>query len=100
LAKAYSRFAAEFPASTFSRINPSGYVESQGSFTLRLAAEMRPRLGLHCPVELQKQIHFPEPRVRINTDPIDADALGWNESSAWDKMAEYYQSLEEAPENL
>ena len=100
LAKAYSRFAAEFPESTFSRINPSGYIESQGSFTLRLAAEMRPRLGLLCPVELQKQIDFPEPRVRINTDPPDTDALGWNESIAWDEMAEYYQRLEAAPEHL
>jgi UDP-glucose 4-epimerase len=100
LAKAYARFAAEFPESTFSRINPSGYVESQGSFTLRLAREMRPRLGLLCPVELQRQIEFPEPRVRINTDPPDTDALGWNESIAWDEMAEYYQRLEAASEHL
>jgi nucleoside-diphosphate-sugar epimerase len=100
LAKVYSRFAAEFPESTFSRINPSGYVESQGSFTLRLAREMRPRLGLLCPVELQKQIDFPEPRIRINTDPTDTDALGWNESTAWDEMAEYYQRLKAASEHL
>ena len=61
---------------------------------------MRPRLGLLCPVELQKQIDFPEPRVRINTDPPDTDALGWTESIAWDEMAEYYQRLEAAPEHL
>jgi UDP-glucose 4-epimerase len=94
LAKVYSQFAAEFPESIFSRINPSGYIESQGSFTLRLAAEMRPRLGLLCPVEFQKQLEFPEPRVRINTDPPDIGALGWNESIAWDEMADYYQRLE------
>ena len=28
-----------------------------------------PRLGFPCPVELKKQVDFPEPRVRINTDP-------------------------------
>jgi UDP-glucose 4-epimerase len=91
LAKVYARFAGEFPAAGFSRINPSGYVESQGAFTLRMAREMRPRLGLPCPVELKKQVDFPEPRVRINTDPPDADALGWDESAAWDEMARYYQ---------
>jgi hypothetical protein len=91
LAKAYTRFAEEFPATGFTRINPSGYAESQGAFTLRMAQEMRPRLGLPCLVELRKQIDFPEPRVRINTDSPDPDALGWNESTAWDEMAQYYQ---------
>ena len=61
LAKAYARFAQEIPAAGFARTNPSGYVESQGAFTLRLAQEMRPRLGLPCPVELKKQVDFPEP---------------------------------------
>ena len=93
LAKVYARFATEFPATGFSRINPSGYAESQGAFTLRLAQEMRPRLGLPCPVELKKQIDFPEPRIRINTDLPDVDVLGWNESAAWDAMACYYQRL-------
>jgi nucleoside-diphosphate-sugar epimerase len=91
LAKAYARFAAEVPAVGFARINPSGYAESQGAFTLRLATEMRPRLGLPCPVELKKQTDFSEPRVRISTDVVDADALGWDESAAWDEMARYYQ---------
>ena len=77
----------------FSRTNPSGYAESQGAFTLRLAQEMRPRLGLPCPVELKKQVDFPEPRVRINTDPANADIVGWDESAAWDEMAQYYQRL-------
>jgi len=91
LAKVYAQFAEEFPATGFTRINPSGYVESQGAFTLRLAQEMRPRLRLPCPVELKKQVDFPEPRVRINTDPPNADALDWDESAAWDQMARYFQ---------
>jgi nucleoside-diphosphate-sugar epimerase len=94
LAKVYARFAVESPAQSFARINPSGYAGSQGDFTLRLAQEMRPRLGLPCPVELKKQVDFSEPRVRINTDLPDADALGWDESAAWDDMARYYQRLQ------
>jgi nucleoside-diphosphate-sugar epimerase len=91
LAKAYAQFAKEFPTTGFTRINPSGYAESQGAFTVRIAQEMRPRLGVLCPVELMKQVDFPEPRVRINTDPPDTDALGWDESNAWDEMARYFQ---------
>ena len=93
LAKVYARFAVEFPVSEFTRINPSGYAESQGAFTLRLAQEMRPRLKLSCPVELKKQVDFAEPRVRINTDLPDADTLGWDESVAWDEMARYYEHV-------
>jgi nucleoside-diphosphate-sugar epimerase len=91
LARAYARFAAEVPDKGFARLNPSGYVESQGAFTLRFAAELRPRLGLPCPVELKKQTDFPEPRVRINTDVPDAAALGWSEEEAWDELARYYR---------
>lgn len=92
LAKAYARFAAELPAAPgFTRINPSGYAESQGAFALRLAQEMRPRLDLPCPVELKRQTEFPEPRVRVNTDIPDAAALGWDESAAWDDYARYYR---------
>jgi UDP-glucose 4-epimerase len=93
LAKAYVQFVQELPASGFTRINPSGYAESQGSFTLRLAREMGPRLGLPCPVELKKQVDFTEPRIRINTDPPNANALGWDESAAWDELAHYYRQL-------
>jgi UDP-glucose 4-epimerase len=93
LSKEYVRFAGELPASGFVRRNPCGYVESQGAFTLRLAEAMRPRLGLACPVELAKQVDFPEPRVRINTDVPDAQALGWDESAAWDGFADYYKGL-------
>ncbi len=91
LAKAYARFASDLPESPgFLKINPMGYAESQGAFTIRLANELRPRLNLPCEVELKKQTAFPEPRVRINTDVLDVDALGWDESAAWDELAEYY----------
>ncbi|MBK7644924.1 MAG: NAD(P)-dependent oxidoreductase [Planctomycetes bacterium] len=93
LAKEYVRFAKGLPAEGFARCNPSGYVESQGAFTLRLAEAMRPRLGLACAVALARQTEFPEPRVRINTDQPDAAALGWDEQRAWDEFAQYYRAL-------
>jgi UDP-glucose 4-epimerase len=41
-------------------------------------------------LELGEQTEFPEPPVRINTDLLDAAALGWDESAAWDSFVEYY----------
>jgi hypothetical protein len=49
------------------------------------------------------QADFAEPMVRINADPLDVVHLGWNESSAWDEIADYYSSqlpiaiIEESP---
>jgi UDP-glucose 4-epimerase len=94
LAKAYARFAeslASVRAPGFHKLNPSGYAESQGAFALRVAQEMRPRLNLPCPVDLKRQTDFPEPRVRINTDVLPPEELGWDESAAWDDYARYYQ---------
>lgn len=91
LARAYARFAEALPASGFVKINPSGYIESQGTFALRFAQEMRSRLSLACAVELKPQTDFSEPRIRVNTDVPDAAALGWNETEAWDQVARFYQ---------
>jgi nucleoside-diphosphate-sugar epimerase len=91
LAKAYARFAERSPGVGFARTNPSGYVESQGDFTRRVARELRPRLGVACEVVLDEQKDFPEPRVRINTEPADVDGLAWSESRAWDDFAESYR---------
>jgi len=97
LAKVYVQFVRNLgDVSGFTKINPSGYVESQGAFALRMAAEMRRRLNLPCLVELRKQTDFAEPRARINTDFPDVGALGWDESTAWDELAAYYQ---QAPMN-
>ena len=98
LARAYVRFAGGLPATAdFTKLNPSGYSESQGAFTLRLASEMRSRLGVPCAVELKKQTEFPEPRVRINTDLLDAQTLGWDEAGAWDELARWYRPIASAP---
>jgi nucleoside-diphosphate-sugar epimerase len=94
LAKAYCRFAESLEAiKGFHKINPCGYIESQGAFTLRVAREVQARLSLPCPVELKPQTEFPEPWIRINTDVPDAGALGWDESAAWDDFTNYYLQL-------
>jgi nucleoside-diphosphate-sugar epimerase len=93
LAKAYVHFATELPEQPgLSRLGPSGYVESQGSFAGRVAGEMRGRLNVECGLNLTRQAEFDEPRIRINTDPVDADRLGWDEAEAWDEFAAYYQA--------
>jgi UDP-glucose 4-epimerase len=94
LAKVYVKFVESLPAAAgFTRINPSGYAESQGSFALRFAREMQPRLRLACNVEMKQQTDFSEPRVRINTDVPDVSALGWDEKTAWDGIADYYRQV-------
>ena len=92
LAKAYAHFAATL-AIGISRINPSGYIESQGSFTHRLANAIRERLGLKCEFVLKSQSHFSEPLIRINTDVINGEGLNWSEEKAWDEFAAYYAKL-------
>jgi nucleoside-diphosphate-sugar epimerase len=89
LAKCYAQYAMSLPDGV-TRFNPSGYVESQGSFTQRVAGEMQNRVGLKCAFELKPQAHFQEPHTRINTDLSDAKKLNWNETTAWDELADYY----------
>jgi nucleoside-diphosphate-sugar epimerase len=91
LARAYAVFAGRLARCAGPlRLLPSGYVESVGRFAERFAREMGPRLGIDCPLELRAQTEFREPRVRINTDPLDAERLGWSEAQAWDELAAYY----------
>jgi len=92
LAKVYAHFIAMLPSGV-SRIGPSGYIESQGAFTHRIADEMRKRLGLKCEFVLKTQTEFSEPRIRINTDVADTGNLNWSEMAAWDELASYYKDL-------
>lgn len=92
LAGAYARFAGQLSADGgFHRHNPSGYAESQGAFARRFAQEMEPRFGIPCPVTFADQREFPEPRVRINTEPVAHLFPEWCEQKAWDELAEYYR---------
>ena len=91
LARAYAQFVEGLESTPgFQRLGPTGYVSTQAEFVRRFAAELEPRLGISCPVEIAEQTEFPEPRVRINIDVPDATALGWSEAQAWDELAEYY----------
>jgi UDP-glucose 4-epimerase len=91
LARAYASFVpATAGGPAFRRTNPSGYVESQGAFAQRFAAEIGPRLGLDAKVVLMEQNDFSEPMVRINTEPAER-ANGWSETQAWDDIASFYR---------
>jgi hypothetical protein len=73
------------------RLNPSGYVESQGG------DELAARLGLPCRLKFVTQMEYPEPPMRINTDLLDADALVSSEQKAWDAFVAF--SCEPRPDN-
>ncbi|MBT8422435.1 MAG: NAD(P)-dependent oxidoreductase [Gammaproteobacteria bacterium] len=93
LSLAYRDFAEQvMEQQGLHKLNPSGYIETQGAFAERFAAAMRERLSMACELDLQTQTDFPEPRERYNTDPIDAGALGWDEAAAWDEIATYYDA--------
>jgi UDP-glucose 4-epimerase len=93
LALAYADFAKRVATTgTSEKLGPIGYAESQGAFTQRFAAAMRPRLGLDCGVRLLNQAEFSEPLARINTHKIATGLLGWLENEAWDAVAHYYQT--------
>ena len=91
LAAAYAEFAASVAGGAgFTRRNPSGYVEQQGAFAQRFAAEIGTRTGLRCLVLLRRQTEFTEPAVRINTEPAAPAIPAWSEAAAWDAVAEAY----------
>jgi nucleoside-diphosphate-sugar epimerase len=91
LAKAYADFALQTVNSRRAgRNGPSFYVESQGAFAERFAREIGQRVTIPCRVKVGIQTDFAEPLVRINTDPVDTERLGWIEAEAWDQLADYY----------
>jgi UDP-glucose 4-epimerase len=68
-----------------------GYVETQGALAERFVDAMRNRLGCDCGVQLMQQTDFSEPLTRVNTNPIDAEALGGSEGRVWDGIADYHR---------
>jgi UDP-glucose 4-epimerase len=94
LADVYAKFAAQAAASPpggFLKIGPSGYPESQGAFALRVAREVRARLGWKCELDLARQEDFSEPLARLNRDPAARLVPAWNETAAWDAFVKYYE---------
>jgi len=93
LAASYAKFVGEMSAGKGrDKLNPSGYVETQGAFAERFAAAMRPRLGMECAIELGVQTDFSEPLMRVNVDSAARYVGGWNEAAAWDEAAEGYRT--------
>lgn len=92
LAEVYLCFALQLadPASAKLKINPSGYIETQGAFAQRMAQEVRLRTGWACALELPPQQDFSEPLKRVNTDPARHMVPAWNETSAWDSFVNFY----------
>ena len=76
---------------SFRKVNPSGYVESQGAFALRVAREVKARTGWACEVDLARQEDFSEPLMRVNHEPAAQVFPGWNECAAWDAFVEFYR---------
>jgi nucleoside-diphosphate-sugar epimerase len=92
LASVYDRFARQVAAMRdgVAKINPSGYVETQGAFAQRVAGEVRRRLGWPCELDLAKQEDFSEPLRRVNTDAAALLVPAWNEGQAWDEFVKFY----------
>lgn len=95
LAYCYVKFCNEFNSSNsaYLKINPSGYIESQGQFTKRFAEEISRRLNITPEFELLQQTEFAEPLVRINKEPAFEFYKEWSESEAWDQLAAYYKEF-------
>ena len=92
LAAAYAKFVGDMGAGKGrEKLNPSGYVETQGAFAERFAAAMRPRLGKTCPLELGIQTEFSEPLMRVNVDAAARYVNFWDEIKAWDEAAQAYR---------
>jgi UDP-glucose 4-epimerase len=75
-----------------SKTTPSGYIESQGAFARRFAAELSSRLGRDLPLNLVTQKDFPEPLIRTNCALSALRQPGWSEPDAWDQVLSYYKS--------
>ena len=98
LAAAYRRFVEEpwHPANE-RKLNPSGYVECQGAFVERMAREIGRRLHRDLQVELLHQTEFPEPAMRVNTDPAIHYVTDWSDSRAWDEYARVFDAVRKVP---
>jgi len=94
LAEAYLLFAVELFKENIllAKLNPSCYIEDQGSFTSRFSDEMVQRLNVPCEYELKNQTEFDEPLIRVNSLPISSYVGNWDEKICWDELAEYYLS--------
>jgi hypothetical protein len=94
LGLSYARFLGDLLANPNSDqvARPSGFVGSQGAFARKVASEARARLGRPCEVVDAVQAGWPEPYLRINSDPVRDP--GWDEARFWDSYVSYYVELD------
>lgn len=92
LARCYALFChrTTHERQPLTKVNPSGYIETQGAFASRVAKELAPRTGWDCRLSVQKQTDFTEPMVRVNTEPATILSPDWNETGFWDQFSRYY----------
>lgn len=72
------------------RASPSGYVETQGAFANRVAAQFGHRFGKSVEVKLERQTIFSEPLVRINNEPQMLALDIWSEERFWDAAVDFW----------
>ena len=84
------RWFLENQPSGIGRLHPSGYVESQGRFTERVAAEFRARTDWECAISAVRQNEFAEPMIRINSESAAKRHPDWDETGSWDRMVKFY----------
>lgn len=95
LALSYRRCCEMLPSTAgASKVAPSGYIESQGAFALRVGREFGARLqGKPFEVGFADQRDFPEPLVRVNATLAAQAHPEWSESEAWDTATEYWREM-------
>jgi hypothetical protein len=67
-------------------------VETQGAFAQRVATEFGRRYDKQVEVELEKQMTFSEPLVRINNEPKMLSTETWSEDRFWDMTVDYWMA--------
>lgn len=92
LAASYGQFVSDAAGgkSRCLKTNPSGYIETQGEFSQRVAREVRARTGWTCELNLARQQDFSEPMRRTNLGSAANQIPNWNETAAWDAFVEFY----------
>jgi nucleoside-diphosphate-sugar epimerase len=94
LAAVYRQFVERVAAcpEPVCQLNPSGYVENQGAFALRVAREVKARTPWACEVQLARQTDFSEPLIRINAHTAQRLVPAWSETAAWDQFVRFYSA--------
>ena len=90
LANYYTHFCNDFINGKQSKISPSSFAGSQGSFTQIVANEVKKRTNWNCEFVLDKQTNFAEPMDRIGVDKIAEVENDFSYSNFWDEFVNYY----------